>query len=169
MQELLRTLSEPQNAVLKQFEALWAMQGVTLCISDEAQRAIAREAHLRGTGARSLRSLLEELLLDAQFEAAEQPGCSIVLEASGVLPPLINHYIFGGDCGRRIAAYATSSRSAIVEKHLHRWKQSCVRVKARVICVMFSCQGAAFVQTCFCADLQYVTLATSSFKASLMR
>jgi ATP-dependent Clp protease ATP-binding subunit ClpX len=82
-QELLRSLSEPQNAVLKQFQALWAMQGVTLRISDEAQCAIAREAHSRGTGARSLRSLLEELLLNAQFEAAEHPGCSIVLEGPG--------------------------------------------------------------------------------------
>jgi ATP-dependent protease Clp ATPase subunit len=85
VQELLRTLSEPQNAVLKQFEAMWAMQGVSVAISAEAQRCIAQEAQRRGTGARSLRSLLEELLLNAQFDAAEHPGCSIVLDEPGVL------------------------------------------------------------------------------------
>ena len=83
MQELLRALSEPDNAVLRQFAALWAMQGVALDVTPAAARAIAREARKRGTGARSLRSLLEALLLNAQFEAAEQPGCTIALDAPG--------------------------------------------------------------------------------------
>ena len=83
LQELLRALSEPENAVLRQFSALWGMQGVELDVTEGARRAIAREARKRGTGARSLRSLLEDLLLNAQFEAAEQPGCTIVLDTPG--------------------------------------------------------------------------------------
>lgn len=80
-------LSEPEHATLKQFQALAAYDGARLLVSSAAQRAIASEAFQRGMGARGLRSLLEGLLLSAQYDAPEHPGCEIVLDAAGARLP----------------------------------------------------------------------------------
>lgn len=86
VQELVRAMTEPRNAVLRQYEALLARHGARLSVSDCAQRGIAAEARRRGTGARGLRSLLEDLLLDARFEAPRHPTCDVLLEAPGAPP-----------------------------------------------------------------------------------
>jgi ATP-dependent Clp protease ATP-binding subunit ClpX len=61
-------LTEPKNAVARQFERLFAMDEVELIFSEEARRAIAEEALNQRTGARGLRTVVEELLLDVMFE-----------------------------------------------------------------------------------------------------
>lgn len=61
-------LTEPRNAVARQFQRLFAMDDVDLIFSEEARRAIAEEALGEKTGARGLRTVVEELLLDVMFE-----------------------------------------------------------------------------------------------------
>ena len=61
-------LTKPKNALIKQFAELFAMEGVELEVADDALRAIAKKAIARKTGARGLRSIVEDALLDAMFE-----------------------------------------------------------------------------------------------------
>ena len=69
---LVRILTEPRDALVRQYQRLFALDGVDLTFSRDALRAVAREALERGTGARALRGVLEELLLDAMFEVPTQ-------------------------------------------------------------------------------------------------
>ncbi|MCB1224862.1 MAG: AAA family ATPase, partial [Verrucomicrobiales bacterium] len=66
--ELVRVLTEPRNALLKQYAKLLAMEGVDLNVTKDGLLAIAREASKRGTGARGLRSIFERLMLDVMYE-----------------------------------------------------------------------------------------------------
>ena len=65
---LVQILKEPRNALVKQYQRLFEMEGVELSFTDEALRSIARKAITRKTGARGLRSILEDVLLDAMFD-----------------------------------------------------------------------------------------------------
>lgn len=65
---LVRILTEPRNALIKQFQRLFDMDGMKLTFTDEAIQAIAKRAIQRDTGARSLRAILEEILLDSMYE-----------------------------------------------------------------------------------------------------
>lgn len=65
---LVRILTEPKNSVVRQFQRLFAMDKVELHFESEALEAVATEAFLRKTGARGLRSIVEEGLLDVMFE-----------------------------------------------------------------------------------------------------
>lgn len=64
----MRILTEPRNAVVKQFRKLFDMEGVELEFRPDALSAIARKALQRKTGARGLRTILEGVLLDTMFE-----------------------------------------------------------------------------------------------------
>ncbi len=66
--EMVRILTEPKNAILKQFKALFEMDGIDLQFDEAALRVIAREAKKRPTGARALRSILEDILRPYAFE-----------------------------------------------------------------------------------------------------
>jgi ATP-dependent Clp protease ATP-binding subunit ClpX len=66
---LVRILVEPKNSVVRQFQRLFAMDGVVLEFTQEALDAISTEAFLRRTGARGLRSIVETALLDVMYEA----------------------------------------------------------------------------------------------------
>ena len=66
--ELVQILTEPRNALTKQYAKQLAMNGVKLKITSEALRALAEEAVRRGTGARALRSIFEKMMLDVMFE-----------------------------------------------------------------------------------------------------
>nr|KIR49695.1 ATP-dependent Clp protease ATP-binding subunit ClpX [Cryptococcus bacillisporus CA1280] len=72
--DMVRILTEPNNALLKQYIKLFGNYGSELCFTDKAVRQIAREGLDRGGGARGLRGILEEVLLDAMFEV---PGSSV--------------------------------------------------------------------------------------------
>ena len=66
--DLVRILKEPKNAVLKQYKKLFEMDNVDLEVTEEALRAVARKAMKRGTGARALKNVFEELMVDIMFE-----------------------------------------------------------------------------------------------------
>ena len=65
---LIQILVEPKNALLKQYQKMFRMEGVELEIREAALRAIARKALARKTGARGLRSILEQVLLDVMYD-----------------------------------------------------------------------------------------------------
>jgi len=67
-QELVRVLTEPKNALLKQYAKLMNMDGVDLSINKDGLAAMAREAVKRGTGARGLRSIFERIMLDVMYD-----------------------------------------------------------------------------------------------------
>ncbi len=71
---LVKILQEPKNAIIKQFQKLFAMDGIELNFTDGAVRAIAREAMKRKTGARGLRAILEECMLDLMYEVPSMTG-----------------------------------------------------------------------------------------------
>ncbi|MCD6028247.1 MAG: ATP-dependent Clp protease, ATP-binding subunit ClpX [Thermomicrobiales bacterium] len=66
--DLIRILTEPRNAVVKQYEKFFALDNVELLFTDEALEATARQAEERKTGARGLRTTIEEVLLDVMYE-----------------------------------------------------------------------------------------------------
>ncbi|MDX8401738.1 MAG: ATP-dependent Clp protease ATP-binding subunit ClpX [Mariprofundaceae bacterium] len=66
---LLRILTEPKNALVKQYQALLAYDGVDLVFTDDALEAIAEKAIERKTGARGLRAIMESVMLDVMYEA----------------------------------------------------------------------------------------------------
>jgi ATP-dependent Clp protease ATP-binding subunit ClpX len=70
---LMRVLTEPKNALTKQYERLFAMEEATLQFTDDALKAIAKKAQARETGARGLRSIIEQVMLDIMFELPDQP------------------------------------------------------------------------------------------------
>ena len=90
---LVEILTAPKNALVKQYQRLFELEDVTLTFTEEALRAIARRAIKRKTGARGLRSILEDILLDTMFEL---PGMESVTEVvvndevvTGVAKPLM--------------------------------------------------------------------------------
>ena len=83
-EDLVKVLSEPKNALTKQYQRLMAMDNVELKFTPEALELIADKAVKRGTGARGLRALLEELMLDAMFEAPGKSGGVCRIDAPAV-------------------------------------------------------------------------------------
>lgn len=71
-EDLVRILTEPRNALVKQYQALLSYDGVDLEFDDDALIAIANKAIERKTGARGLRSIIEETMLDIMFEIPSQ-------------------------------------------------------------------------------------------------
>ncbi|MFM2356050.1 MAG: hypothetical protein RLZZ528_1786, partial [Pseudomonadota bacterium] len=74
---LVKILTEPKNALVKQYQRLFELEDVKLTFTDDALTAIARRAIKRKTGARGLRSIMEDILLDTMFEL---PGLRSVEE-----------------------------------------------------------------------------------------
>ena len=65
---LIRILVEPKNALVKQYNRVFELDGVELDLQEDALEAVAEQALLRGTGARGLRAILEEVLLDVMYD-----------------------------------------------------------------------------------------------------
>lgn len=83
---LIRILSEPKNALIKQFTKLFDLDGVELHFTDEAVEAIGDMALARGTGARGLRAILEEILLDVMFDVpSDEDIAQVVITRDAVL------------------------------------------------------------------------------------
>ncbi len=77
---LMRVLREPKNALVKQYQELFALENAALEFTDGAVRAIAERAMERDTGARGLRSQIEDIMLDLLFELPDQtPGMNYVI------------------------------------------------------------------------------------------
>lgn len=73
---LTRVLYEPKNALAKQYQRLFELEGVKLKFTEDALRAIAEEAHRRKSGARGLRAIVEEVMLDVMYEIPSLTGVS---------------------------------------------------------------------------------------------
>ena len=77
---LVRVLREPRNALVKQYKRLFMMEDAHIEFTEEALRALARQALERKTGARGLRSITETLLLDAMYQLPDQiKGCRYII------------------------------------------------------------------------------------------
>ncbi|MEL6477594.1 MAG: ATP-dependent Clp protease ATP-binding subunit ClpX [Pseudomonadota bacterium] len=85
---LITILTEPKNALIKQYQRLFDMESVSLSFTDDALRQVAKKAIERKTGARGLRSILETVLLDTMFEL---PGLE------GVAEVVVNDEVIGGE------------------------------------------------------------------------
>ena len=79
IKDMIRILTEPKNSLIKQYKALFELDDVKLTFEDDALEEIAKKALERKTGARGLRSILEEILLDIMFELPEYKGYEIVI------------------------------------------------------------------------------------------
>jgi len=92
-EELVQILTEPRNALTKQYAKQLAMNGVKLKITPDALRALAEEAVRRGTGARALRSIFEKMMLDVMFEIPSRSDIDLVTineqTVSGERPPVL--------------------------------------------------------------------------------
>ena len=91
--ELIRILTEPRNALLKQYQKQLALNGVKLKVSRDALRAMSEEAVRRGTGARALRSIFETIMLDIMYDIPSRDDvASVSINRSvveGTKPPVI--------------------------------------------------------------------------------
>jgi ATP-dependent Clp protease ATP-binding subunit ClpX len=93
---LIQILSTPKNALVKQYQKMFQIDGVELVFDDDALNAIAEQALERGTGARGLRAIMEEVLLPVMFDLpSREDVASVVITAEVVLnkaePTLIPH------------------------------------------------------------------------------
>lgn len=86
---MISVLTEPKNAIARQFEYMFTLEGVKLTFTTEALEAIADKAMARKTGARGLRGVMEELMLDLLYELPDyaQEGAEFVIDANAVNNP----------------------------------------------------------------------------------
>jgi ATP-dependent Clp protease ATP-binding subunit ClpX len=77
--DLVRILTEPKNALIRQYETLFAMDRAKLTITDDGLLAIAQLAIKRKTGARGLRAIMEELLIELMYDLPELEGYEVVI------------------------------------------------------------------------------------------
>ena len=77
-EQLIKLLTEPKNALVKQYEKLLGMNGVKLIVEENALRAMARQAIERGTGARALRGIFERIMLDIMYHVPSDKSIASV-------------------------------------------------------------------------------------------
>ena len=77
-EELVKVLTEPKNAIIKQYQKLLAMNGVKLKITKDGLSALADEAVKRGTGARALRAIFEKLMLDIMYDVPSRKDVAAI-------------------------------------------------------------------------------------------
>ncbi|MDH3306779.1 MAG: ATP-dependent Clp protease ATP-binding subunit ClpX, partial [Acidimicrobiia bacterium] len=87
---LIRILVEPRNALVRQFARFFELDGVELEFTDDALEAIADQAMLRGTGARGLRAIMEEVLLSTMYELPSRTDIGRVLIDGDVVRDSVN-------------------------------------------------------------------------------
>ena len=92
---LVKILLEPKNSLVKQFQELFKLEGVKLTFKDQSVKDIANKAISKKTGARGLRSILENILLKTMFDLPSQDNIEEVIidsgAAKGVSAPVIVH------------------------------------------------------------------------------
>ena len=104
--DLITILTEPRNAIVKQFQRFFGFDGIELVFSADALKAVADKALERETGARGLRSIIEEILLEVQFELPSRRDvkkCVVTKETveRGVKPTLVTEAPDEGEGDRR--------------------------------------------------------------------
>ena len=89
---MVRILTEPKNAILKQYQKLFAIDGANLKFDYDALREVASLAIKRKTGARGLRSIIEEIMVDIMFDLPELKGYDVIISkevVDGVSKPIL--------------------------------------------------------------------------------
>jgi len=80
---LMQVLTEPRNAIVKQYQSLFQMENCEIAFTESGLQEIARQALAKGTGARGLRSIIENVMLEAMFELPDQPrGSKFMIDES---------------------------------------------------------------------------------------
>jgi ATP-dependent Clp protease ATP-binding subunit ClpX len=87
---LIQILTEPRNALVKQYRRLFELDGVDLEFTPDALEAVADQAILRGTGARGLRAILEEVLLSVMYEVPSRKDVERVVITGPVVLEHVN-------------------------------------------------------------------------------
>jgi ATP-dependent Clp protease ATP-binding subunit ClpX len=102
---LVKILQEPKNAITKQFQRLFEMEGVELEFRDDALQAVAKRAMERKTGARGLRTILERVLLDSMYELPSMSNVAKVVVDEAVIRSETDPYvIYQAEDQKRLAA-----------------------------------------------------------------
>ncbi|AMB99809.1 ATP-dependent Clp protease ATP-binding subunit ClpX [Aerococcus urinaehominis] len=96
-EDLVHILTQPKNALVKQYQQLFAMDDVELAFTDEALAAIAKLALERKTGARGLRSIIEESMLDIMFEIPSRDDVAKVVVTESVINDKTQPELYGHD------------------------------------------------------------------------
>src|ERR1700716_2348427 len=122
---LVSILTEPKNALTKQYRRLFEMEGADLEFRDEALRAVAHRAMQRKTGARGLRTILETVLLDTMYELPSMRNVSkIVIDETVIEGQTKPYVVYGSDDGRLASVdeprRASGSEPRPVPKHCPR-------------------------------------------------
>jgi ATP-dependent Clp protease ATP-binding subunit ClpX len=87
---LVRILTEPKNALVRQYNRLFELDGVELEFTADALEAVADQAILRGTGARGLRAIMEEVLLSVMYEVPSRKDVARVVISREVVLEHVN-------------------------------------------------------------------------------
>jgi ATP-dependent Clp protease ATP-binding subunit ClpX len=87
---LVRVLTEPKNALVRQYKRLFELDGVQLELSADALESIAEQATLRGTGARGLRAIMEEVLLNVMYDVPSRKDVGRVVINGEVVRDNVN-------------------------------------------------------------------------------
>jgi len=98
---LIQILTEPRNALVRQYRRLFELDGVDLEFTDDALEAVADQAILRGTGARGLRAILEEVLLSVMYEVPSRKDVERVVITREAVLEHVNPTLVPRDVARR--------------------------------------------------------------------
>ena len=98
---LIQILTEPRNALVKQYRRLFELDGVDLEFTEDALEAVADQAILRGTGARGLRAILEEVLLSVMYEVPSRKDVERVVITGPVVLEHVNPTLVPRDSAAR--------------------------------------------------------------------
>jgi ATP-dependent Clp protease ATP-binding subunit ClpX len=98
---LVQILTEPRNALVKQYQRLFVMDGVELEFTETALEAIADQAILRGTGARGLRAIMEEVLLPVMYDIPSRTDVAKVVITEQTVRENVNPTIVPRQPNRR--------------------------------------------------------------------
>ena len=98
---LIQVLTEPKNALVKQYKVMFDMENVKLTFTKEALREVAKKAIERRTGARGLRAIMEEILLELMYEIPDMPNVSEIVIDDKVV------------CGNKAPKYVHTKKKAV--------------------------------------------------------
>jgi ATP-dependent Clp protease ATP-binding subunit ClpX len=120
-EDLIRILSEPRNALVKQFQRFFTFDGIELHFAEDALGSVADKALERDTGARGLRSILEEILLEVQFELPSREDvtkCVVTKETveRNLQPTLVTEGAKAQASKKRAQAAAAAAEAQLGEK-----------------------------------------------------
>jgi ATP-dependent Clp protease ATP-binding subunit ClpX len=119
--DLIRILQEPRNALVKQFQRFFSFDGIELHFAEDSLASIADKALERDTGARGLRSILEEILLEVQFELPSRGDvtkCVVTKETveKNLKPTLVTEAAKAAQTRSKRAAQARAAEAELGEK-----------------------------------------------------